>query len=276
MTTDGLFPIDFRVWADYWDLLEHHGVNAENAYLLQAFLASPILVVGSGQGLLSLHLLDAGYDVCSIDKSATMAEYAARRRHVSTTVCDAVVLRLPQRFRGIVVTTGIINTRTIEQGLLPPLLENIDRHMAPGGRVAFSYFSATSWTDVAHELGLYGRPSNNVIFWIAHGDLTHAVRLFAVHLGNPEVVRRAFDSQPTKLSSHMESILTIGKRYVELHDESPDRFIADHSGYYPFPLSRSEESTLLKTLVAHRMCPLSVLSTNDGDTTMIVCERAAE
>lgn len=270
---DDFFPIDFCIWADYWDLLEHQGLNAGNVHLLRHFLGNPLLLLGSGQGLLSSCLIQVGYDVCSVDRSTKMATYAASRRGVSTVVCDALALRLSHRFEALIVSTGLVNLRFLNQGLLPRLLETINWHLAPGGRLALSYFRATPWTQVALKLGLYGRPSNNVIFWHAAGDLAHAQRLFTVRLNDPSVVRRAFNDQPTKLTSHMGLILATGKRYIELNNESPERFIADHTGYYPFPLSRDDESIVFDTVGAHRMNLLSVLSTNSGDTTILVYER---
>jgi len=264
------------MWADYWDLLEDHGLNADNAQTLHDFLASPLLVMGSGQGLLSLHFLRAGYHVCSVERSVRMARSAARRRGVSTVVADALEIRLPQRFQGVIVSTGVVNSRTLDQGLLPPLLESINRHLVPGGRVALSYFSATPWTRVAKELGLYGRPSNNVLFWVARGDFVYAERLFRGRLDDPGRVHRAFTDQGAKLSSHSRSILAIGKRYIELHEESPEQFIVEHSGYYPFPLFRGDESKVIRLLVAHQMNLLSVLSANGGDTTVLICERGTK
>lgn len=273
MTTNGLLPIDFCIWADYWDLFEQNGLNGDNGHRLHNFLASPVLILGSGQGLMSAHFMRAGYRVCSVDKSARMAAYAARRRGVSTVVCDALLLRLPHHFQAVIVSTGLINLRSLGQGLLPPLLETIKWHLAPGGRLVLSYFRVTPWTHTAQQLGLYGRPSNNVILWHAGGDLVYAEQLFAAHLNDPPVVRQAFDQQRTKLLSQMSSILATGRRYVELHKEPPEKFIAYHSGYYPFPLSRDDESKIREALTEHQMILLSVLSTNDGDTTILVYER---
>jgi hypothetical protein len=90
VSTGELFPIDYRVWADYWDLLEHHGLNAENAFLLSEALASPMLIVGSGQGLLSQYFAQCGYDICSVDRSIEMAKFATYRRGMPTVVCDAL------------------------------------------------------------------------------------------------------------------------------------------------------------------------------------------
>jgi SAM-dependent methyltransferase len=268
-----LFPIDYRVWADYWDLLEHHGLNAENTRLLAGFLASPILILGSGQGLLSHYLAQAGYDVCGVDRSTEMATRAKYRRGMSTVVCDALQLHLRQRFRTIIVSTGVVNDQLLGRGQLPRLIRKVEGHLLPGGYLILGYFRISPWTLVAQELELYGRPSRNVLFWKAQGDLAHAERLFAAGVERSQAVHRAFDVHATKLSCHMDSILAIGKRHIDLGHQSPEQFIGNHSGYYPFPLPRQAESLVFRTLEAERMSQLAVIPMNDGDTRVLVCER---
>lgn len=268
-----LFPINYHVWARYWDLLEHHGLNADNVGQLAGFLASPILVLGSGQGLLSQRLARAGHDVCSVDRSAEMAELARRRRGVMTLVCDALDLDLGQQFGTVLVTTGVISDALCGGPFLPRLLRVVHRHLTQDGRAIIAYFRVSPWTHVARNLGLYGQPSKNVLFWRAHGDLALAEHLFADSTNRAHIVHAAFDAHRTALDRHMTSIVAIGERYHRLSRRSPEDFIGSHSGYYPFPLRRKSESVVHRTLRDQRMATVATVPMNDGDTRVLVCER---
>jgi SAM-dependent methyltransferase len=273
MSVPDYYGIDYRVWADYWDLLEQHGLNAENASLLDNYSASPILILGSGQGLVSQHFLQAGYSVCSVDRSAEMADGAMRRRGISTVVCDALNLYLDQRFSTIIISTGVINERSLGHGDLSRLLKRVRSQLVQRGFLVLSYFRMTPWTLAARELGLYARPSNNTIFWRAQGDLAEAERFFVANVEHSEAAQRVFKEHRKALSRHMDAIMAVGKRHIQLGKEEPGDFIANYSGYYPFPLTRSTELLLRQALHAQQFLPRLVKSVNGGDTMVLVCEK---
>jgi hypothetical protein len=185
----------------------------------------------------------------------------------------ALQLHLKQRFRTIIVSTGVVNDLFLGEGHLPRLLRNVDSHLMPGGRLILGYFRRSPWTQVAQDLELYGRPSKNVLFWKAQGDRACAEALLAAAVPRPEAVHQLFDVHGTKLAKHMDLILAIGRRHIDLGNDSPEQFIGNHSGYYPFPLPHQSESAMFRTLTEERMSSIALIPMNDGDTRVLVCER---
>jgi len=237
MNHDCYVPIDYTIWAEYWDLLEHQGLEIDFMQRFIGFVDSPCLVVGSGQGLLSEFLEQRGYEVVNNDSCTDMAVRAKQRRQIETIVGNIVDIRLPIKFKTVVISTGIINELAIAQNQLYKIINSIDHHLIVGGSLILAYFRRTFWTDLAEKLGLYGVPSNNVLFWKAQGALERAANLFGVCNSKPRETQVLFDTYRECLNRHMNMVCRIGERHETLCPNSADLFIERHSGYYPFSLS---------------------------------------
>lgn len=270
MNSAGRFSIDLTTWADYWDLIEENGLNSDVVHRLAPDLESPILIVGSGQGLVSARCIALGHNVWSVDKSAAMADRALHRRRVPTIVGDVFEVELAMRFKTILVSTGIINERTLDEAVLPRLMASVRRLLADDGRLVLAYFRRSLWTDIATELGLYGRPSRNLLFWQARGDLAHAEQKFSDAANRPADVHRVFSEHYEPLARHQDFITRVGQRHQMLAGREPDAFIAEHSGYYPFPLTREAERQVEDVLGSERLSRRTLV-VNGGDTSVHVC-----
>ncbi|WP_129337984.1 class I SAM-dependent methyltransferase [Cellulomonas endophytica] len=267
---EGRYPTDWAVWADHWDLVEGHGMNVEAVPALAAQLRDPVLLVGSGQGLVAASLSSAGFHVVAVDSSATMARRARERRGVETVLCDVVDLRLGRRFATALVSTGVVNERSIAAGLVPRLVEVLRAHLLPDGVVLIAYFRRSAWTGVAELLGLYDRPSTNAFFWVAGGDVERARQLFTDRSADPEAVGLAFSRHGEALARHADFIRRVGERCERLGSVDPEGFIRDHAGFYPFPLSTAAEVSLLAELGAGGLVPRGEALLNGADTRVVV------
>lgn len=262
-------PTDYAVWADFWDLMETHGLNARAIPVLAPFLRAPVLLVGSGQGLVARSLEHAGYAVVSVDSSPAMARHALERRGVRTLVCDAVDLRMDRTFGTVLVSTGVVNERTLQRRIVPRLAASLRPLLRPGAHLLLSYFRRSAWTGVAHLLGLYGRPSANELFWAAGGDLDRAERLFAVRTGHRAAVHRTFQRHHDALARHSRFVVDVGRRCAELGVTSPEAFLREHSGFYPYPLTAHAEAALTRGLHAAGLTSRSRLVLEGADTRVV-------
>ena len=262
------YPTDYEVWAQYWDLIESHGVNVTAIPVLGPLLRGPILLIGSGQGLVAQSLVEAGFDVVAVDNSPAMARLALERRGLRTLVCDVVDLRLDERFGTILVNTGVVNGRSVDAGIVPRLATSLRPLLEPDAHLLIGYFRTSVWTHVAETLGLYGSPSTNELFWTSEGDLARAEHLFAVRSGRPFAVHRAFERHRVELARHAEFILRVGERCSTLR-EAPAAFLRQHGGFYPFPLEPRSESELARSLLRAGLVRCADQVLNGGDTRVI-------
>ncbi len=96
--------------APLWEICEGDGLRPEHLLPWIEELASPCLVVGSGQGLLTEFLAQEGLEVLGLDFSPAMARYAQQRRGQSTQVGSLEDLPFaPGTFGSLVLATGVVN-----------------------------------------------------------------------------------------------------------------------------------------------------------------------
>lgn len=267
---NNFFQIDFSIWAEYWDLIENHGLNNEVFKIIQPFLTSEVLVIGSGQGLFSKVLNDNGFLTENIDKNFKMAEWAKSRRNISTTFRDIIDFESPKTYNTVVISTGIINQQSLATELGKTIIEKAISFLKPGGNLILTYFRQTKWTEIANQLGLYGRNSNNFLFWQAGGNLNKASELFQENGTDPSSIENIFKNHHSILEKHQQQILAVGHRHLEINGTPPDQFLKQNSGYYPFSLSPEEEKLLfnkLSTLASENLFNGLI---NNEDTRVIV------
>jgi SAM-dependent methyltransferase len=141
--------LDRQVWncmAGVWELFETMGTAAEDLDDFEGLLASPMLVVGSGQGLLVRALRDRGHDVHGVDSSRRMAERASQRRGTDTVVADAAALPFASAgLRTVLLATGVLDAT--RPARIARYLVECSRVLAPEGTLVLS-FPAPSEEDV--------------------------------------------------------------------------------------------------------------------------------
>lgn len=143
----------FAELAPFWEYFEHDGLTDVIIVPYKEYLLGRVLVVGSGQGLVSDCLIKMGFDVISIDSVPEMARRAKERRGVETQVVDFMNYHSPVPFDTIIVNTGVITPSSVDKQS-SSLAESLFKNLAENGRVILSFFERTSFDDLVQYLSL--------------------------------------------------------------------------------------------------------------------------
>lgn len=244
---------DFEPWVDYWDIFEDEdGLTRRIAALLSQDICSPILLLGSGQGLISEYLLSVSKHVTSIDISPSMAEQARKRRSVETIVANASTVKLQQKFRTIIVSTGVFTSRQLKGEFLNKLLANIRIHLDNHnqGKVLFCYFWDSPWEEAKEQLGFNKKPPNTIYLWRSQGDLEFASNLLVSEGGiAQQTVEKICSEWKETLQSLLQQYLVAGKRYQELNNNGdPEFYFTNIHQETNFQLTEMEELDFISKL----------------------------
>jgi SAM-dependent methyltransferase len=239
----------FDELSPYWRFLENGGLN-ENLSVLVEYVASPVLLLGSGQGLVSQKLVARGYDVTNVDISRSMIGYAKSRRGVETIEADAASVSISRKFRTIIISTGLVTEANAQTRFVVELLTNVDRHLACGGQVLLTYLKTSSSVQVFEYLGLLGRPSNNFDIWNARASLDKMKECLSAKGYDNNLIDYLFVLFEDKLEDHRQMIERIGSEYMKINGgaEPPQKLIdacADFASCYLKPVS---EHSLIKAI----------------------------
>lgn len=262
--------IDFDKLCPFWEFFEGEGLN-ERIVNLAPHIVDPVLLLGSGQGLVSEALGTICKDLTNLDKSPTMAVYAKLRRGQDTILDEVDSFKLGRLFATIVVNTGIITAPKISTGFVERLVGTILRHMSPSGKVIVSYFRRSVFSDDGEKLGLVGKMSNSDIFLEANGDLDRAKALLLTRGVDASVADQAFRRNESKLIRHSQLIVAVGQRYIEVHGESPVAFIRRYMGFYPYNLW-PEDEVRMRCVLERELRVLEEHMINE-DTNVLILER---
>ena len=154
--------------SDFWEAFAPHHSAIENNYLDLPSLRriihdihQPVLVVGTGQGLIVEELLKNGFHTDGVDLSSEMIRYAKRRRGLAIIEADAKALPFGAgAYETIIYATGVIDFMGDEEQI-GVILNEARRIISQSGKifVAFYKLSAASEEFLA-RLGLL---RNNVL-----------------------------------------------------------------------------------------------------------------
>jgi hypothetical protein len=204
-------------YAQFWDILEDTGLTPIGLKPVLPSIGSPVLLLGSGQGLISRYLLDNGLRVTSVDLSKPMASAAWQRRRVKTLIADAACLRLKKTFRTVIVATGVISPRHLEGRFVDDLLGSLAAHAREGTNIRIYHFLKGAWFKARKALGL-DRCSNRAMVADARGDVDKAMHWLVRYGG---VRSRALKSLFAKWTPQFERLVErsgrLAARYAELY-----------------------------------------------------------
>ena len=100
----------WKAWAPYWRDIENAYLDTRTIRLLEPEIASPVLIVGAGQGLLVERLRKDGFRVDGIDSEPEMIAHAKKRRGLELIEADARALPFPdESYATVIVATGVID-----------------------------------------------------------------------------------------------------------------------------------------------------------------------
>lgn len=136
-----------------WEFFEQDGLTDDLINQYARHISEPVLVVGSGQGLVSRRLIDLGFDVSSVDSIPEMAHRAKERRGVDTEVVDFISLERQDIFRTIIVNTGVITPHLIDE-LAQSFADSLVRNLNAEGSVILAMFERTQFDEFAEYIGI--------------------------------------------------------------------------------------------------------------------------
>jgi SAM-dependent methyltransferase len=242
----------FEEFCPYWEFFEHTGLSRDILASI-ACLASPILLLGSGQGFVTEMLTGLGHDVTNVDVSRAMIEYARRRRNVETIRGDAASVRLDRRFQTIIVNTGLLTEANVRTGFISQLLDNVDRHLRERGHVVLAYLKRCPSTEALAHLGLLDRPSNNGMLWEARASLDTIKTGLLARGYEPSTLDILFLLFEEELEQHRQLVVNVGNAYVTArHAETPPTEFLDSCADFGLCLLTSEAEQLMLDAIEDR------------------------
>ena len=233
----------------YWASFEHIGLT-DNVHASCSHIVSPILLLGSGQGLVAQLLGKLGHEVTSVDISAPMVEYARSRRNIDTIFADAASVSLARRFSTVIINTGIVTESNVHTPAISGVLDNALDHLDTGGRIVLAYLTYSFPIQVLEGLGLLGRPSANQLVWQARQSLDALKQALADHGCEAALLDRVFVLCHAELDRHRQLVASVGQAYMrENHTTAPDPAVIDKCGdFIPLYLKRESEERLLNAI----------------------------
>jgi len=136
-----------KLWAPFWSFYEDQHLSTGVLDDLAPILAGPVLLVGSGQGLILERLRAMGLQARGIDFSRDMVRMGAGRRGVRSILADAGALPFARRsFRTVIIASGVVDYLDDEPAIRRIIGEGL-RVVAPLGHLIVTFYSLSE--DVA-------------------------------------------------------------------------------------------------------------------------------
>ncbi|MDC0357865.1 class I SAM-dependent methyltransferase [Oligoflexia bacterium] len=243
----------FNDLAFCWEFFEEDGLNGSNIKNYLEYVASPVLVVGSGQGVVAKDLIEQGFDVCCIDCSEAMAKFANQRFGIETQVIDFLDFKSDKRFNTVIINTGVIFPKVIKAHA-PELARKIHDCLFENGHVLLSFFQVTDFDATAKELKLHKASKLLVELWLSLQE----------GMGLSEFLKRKYSMHPALqylLHRHKTDILEFEAqvknacaqfmkvRRVDFNDPELLKFISEALPYVPYGISRDEQISLFAFMI---------------------------
>ncbi len=239
----------FEELCPHWALFEHTGLNERVLAAIDCF-RSPILLLGSGQGLVPQALQSLGHAVTSVDISRQMIAYARSRRNIETIHGDAASVSIGRRFRTVVVNTGVITQANVRSPFARAVVHNAAAHLTANGRVVLAYLKYSFSITVFEGLGLLGRPSSNFLVWEARESLDTMKDALASYGCDRALLESVFVLCRDDLERHRDLIARIGTADMKANQSAaPSRELLDRcADFETLYLKPDSEDLLLRTI----------------------------
>jgi SAM-dependent methyltransferase len=137
--------------SEFWNALAQFHAEIEDSNFdlasvrrLLPEIESPVLVVGSGQGLIVADLRKRGYECDGVDLSSEMIRQAKLRRGITLVQADAKAMPFPAAsYETIVYATGVVDF-TAEEDDIQAMLTEGRRVVNRSGKVFVAFYKASA------------------------------------------------------------------------------------------------------------------------------------
>lgn len=237
----------FRDLSFCWDHFEQDGLNDAVILRFMSSIVSPVLVVGSGQGLVSRVLLDAGHQVHSIDCLESMALLAVQRHSVETEVVDLLDLDATDAYNTIIVNTGVLYPSFVRKHLRE-FVSKINEALRDKGVIVLSFFRATDFDKTAVDFGLHKDRRLLTRIWQGVNSDKIISEVLLNEFGNLPGIRYLLCQHKQELAEFESQIRIAGRRFESLNScKKTEEFIAESLSYVSFGLERNEQISLFNS-----------------------------
>jgi ubiquinone/menaquinone biosynthesis C-methylase UbiE len=236
--------INWSAMANVWNCFEDMGLSPNRIDEIYESIASPILIVGGGAGLVPEYLLQKGHKVTAIDSCPEMIELAAKR---GTNIEYTDFLNNSYNdnsFKTVILSTGTIDARSLKGESIDNLLIESRRVLRTGGKSILAYFIANPDMELIYEqLGLNQEPSNNGLLYQAK-NIEEAKNLFLQQEDDKSRINQIFLQYSNLISEHQQFVKNVGKA-AEDKGYNPLEFISQNFSFKTFDLSIQDEKKLI-------------------------------
>jgi len=248
-----------------------------NDKLISQFMTtilSPVLVVGSGQGIVSRALLDDGHHVHSIDCLESMAQLAARRNYVETEVIDFLDLNATNEYRTVIINTGVLYPIFIKRHL-NDFVDKINEVLRCGGVILLSFFRKTDFDRTVLDLKLHKDQRLLVEIWRGLNSGRNIFEVLSNEFRDLPGIQYLLCRHKQELEEFEAQIRDAGRRFGSFHSSSEtERFISKALSYVSFGLDRSDQISIFHSLDRLSMKLKNVYSVKNAS--YAVLEKAIE
>lgn len=237
--------IDWNIMSKVWEAYENMGVSPKRLDRVLRYLESPILVMGSGMGLVSECLINKGYTVDSIDSSSEMIKRSREKRNIASILCNSEKTPFPDKsYKTILINSGVIDSVSLYAGDTQKILEECMRLIRNDGKVIISYFKEEPHMEfIYNSLKLNRYPSNYSLFLV--DDLKKVRSKFETDTKmRKDLIDFIFSTYPKSIK-YLYTLVNNIKETLLTKNIAPKRFISKHIGYNKYNLNNIEEKYLI-------------------------------
>lgn len=234
----------FRDLSFCWDHFEQDGLTDAIILRFMSSIVSPVLVVGSGQGLVSRALLDARHHVHSIDCLESMAQLAVQRNSVETEVIDFLELNATNEYKTVVINTGVLYPLFLKRHL-SKFIKKLDEVLMCGGVILLSFFRKTSFDITVMDLRLHKDKRLLVEIWRGINSGRNIFEVLLSEFWDLPGMRYLLCRHKQELEEFESQIRIAGRRFESSHScKETEEFIAESLSYVSFGIEREDQISL--------------------------------
>ena len=151
----------WKAWSPFWEYMEDSHMSIAVTESIIYDIASPVLVIGAGQGLVVNYLQKKGFTVDGLDLEKEMIEQAKSRHSINLIHGDAKNLPFKdKKYKTVIISSGVVDYIT-DKELIKQIINEALRVTALRGNLFIAYYKIHPVIEkVYKELGVIDSSKN--------------------------------------------------------------------------------------------------------------------